>query len=294
MLPRFDLDQADRAWGHVLRRLPDEGPEHDLWTAWDLASLVEGGLGEIIDGRTLDLEARRTWAARLGGDRMGRRAAHDAFSTGYWIVDDGEPIGTLGVWADSARGSDTLFLTSLYVEPARRGRALGAAALDAAFMAATAQGLAGLRLETHWTWQRSLRWYLRRGWWIRNWKHAITLTRRRDWPAYEVRIGADEATFAVGGQVWVQARRAGDRLALPVDAHASEALHASATLATHLACAGWPLIRSDAAWEQRWYSSDVGGPEGLAAKIGIFERVAREQGWRVETPKIPGVDPEAD
>ena len=92
MLPRFDLDQADRAWGHVLRRLPAQGPEHDLWTAWDLANLVEGGLGEIIDGRTLDLEARGTWAARLGGDRVCRRAA---------------------------------------------------AALDAAFVAATAQGLAG-------------------------------------------------------------------------------------------------------------------------------------------------------
>ncbi|MEU6142244.1 hypothetical protein ABZ848_17970 [Streptomyces sp. NPDC047081] len=31
-------------------------------------------------------------------------------------------------------------------------------------------------------------------------------------------------------------------------------------------------------------SCDIGQPEGLAYKIGIFERVAAEDGWRVESP----------
>jgi GNAT superfamily N-acetyltransferase len=189
-------------------------------------------------------------------------------------------------------GSDTLFLTSLYVEPRNRGRGLAARALDAAYRAAVAQGLAGLRLETHWTWQTSLRWYLRRGWWIRNWKHAIALTRRSDWPAYEVRFDGDDATFGLDGSVLLRARRTGRRLTLT--SSSKHDLHATATFAAHLACAGWPLVRSERDWQQRWHSSDVGGPEGLAVKIAAFERHATEQGWRVDTPRIPGLDYDAE
>ena len=43
-------------------------------------------------------------------------------------------------------------------------------------------------------------------------------------------------------------------------------LLARATLAVHLAAG----------------HSDIGQPEGLAYKIGIFERVARESGWVVD------------
>lgn len=41
---------------------------------------------------------------------------------------------------------------------------------------------------------------------------------------------------------------------------------------------------TEAARADRW--CDIGGPEGLAYKIGIFECVAREDGWRVDSPYI--------
>lgn len=290
MLRTLDLDAAEPHWRHTLRRVGDAASEHDLWTGWDLASLAEGALGEVLDGARLDDASWRAWAERLG--RSPRRTAHDRFVTAYWIVDHDVPVGTLGVWADSAAGSDTVHLSSLYVAPAHRGRGLAERALDAAFAAVTAQGLAGLRLDTHWTWQRSLRWYLRRGWWVRNWKHAILLTRRADWPAYQVTVDGDLAVLSVEGRVAVSAQRDGDRLVLSVDRALRASTYATATLAMHLACAGWPLIRSDADWERRWHHADVGGPEGLAVKIGIFEQIARDQGWRVETPVLPGWRPE--
>jgi hypothetical protein len=55
-------------------------------------------------------------------------------------------------------------------------------------------------------------------------------------------------------------------------------------LALHLAVRGLPLVRgeTEAARADRW--CDIGEPEGLAYKIGIFERVAREDGWRVAGP----------
>ncbi len=37
----------------------------------------------------------------------------------------------------------------------------------------------------------------------------------------------------------------------------------------------------------RW--SDTGMPEGLACKIAIFEGYARHCGFRVDTPRIPGL-----
>jgi hypothetical protein len=53
--------------------------------------------------------------------------------------------------------------------------------------------------------------------------------------------------------------------------------------------AGWPLIRSEEAWERRWHWSGAGEPEGLAYKIEIFEAVYRERGFDVRTPRIPGI-----
>ena len=61
------------------------------------------------------------------------------------------------------------------------------------------------------------------------------------------------------------------------------------TFAVQLALAGWPLIRSEEDWEKRYHSSDAGQPEGLAYKIEIFEAVARERGFYVRTPRIPGL-----
>jgi hypothetical protein len=61
-------------------------------------------------------------------------------------------------------------------------------------------------------------------------------------------------------------------------------LYARSTSALHLAVRGRPLVRGEEEWERARLSCDVGEPEGLAYNIGVFERVAREDGWRVEGP----------
>lgn len=42
-------------------------------------------------------------------------------------------------------------------------------------------------------------------------------------------------------------------------------------------------------WSQRHDWSDAGEPEGLAYKVGVFEQVALEAVWKVETPTISGL-----
>jgi hypothetical protein len=60
--------------------------------------------------------------------------------------------------------------------------------------------------------------------------------------------------------------------------------YATSTLALHLAVRGWPLVRGEEEWAKARWWCDIGEPEGLAYKIGVFEETAREAGWRVESP----------
>jgi hypothetical protein len=94
----------------------------------------------------------------------------------------------------------------------------------------------------------------------------------------------------------VRAHRRGDVLELgdpPASLAGDERLgeaywHADSTLALALALHGFPLVRSRAEWD-RSYFADAGAPEALAYKITIWEAWARKRGWRVETPRIPGL-----
>lgn len=92
----------------------------------------------------------------------------------------------------------------------------------------------------------------------------------------------------------VEARRQGDLLELDTqyrqDDHWELDLYGVGTMSVLLALAGWPLVRSEAHWAKRHYSSDMGDPEGLAYKIGIFEEVARDYGWSVETTQVRGLE----
>jgi GNAT superfamily N-acetyltransferase len=141
-------------------------------------------------------------------------------------------------------------LSSLYVRPSVRRTGIARRTLDWVYEAAVGEGLGGIRLDTHWTWQRAARYHLHRGLWVWSWKHSIGFMRHSSLPRYEFRAG-------------------------------------TGTLALRLAVDGRPLIRSEEAWQQAPRHSDIGTPEGLAYKIRIFERVARDHGWRVATPAIP-------
>ncbi|MPY50716.1 hypothetical protein FPZ41_19890 [Streptomyces sp. K1PN6] len=61
-------------------------------------------------------------------------------------------------------------------------------------------------------------------------------------------------------------------------------LYARSTLALHLAARGRPLVRGEEERARAHQWCDIGEPEGLAYKIGVFEQVARKDGWRVESP----------
>jgi GNAT superfamily N-acetyltransferase len=194
-------------------------------------------------------------------------------------------------------GLDLISISSLYVDPAVRRRNIARHALEAVFGAAIANGAGGIRLDTNWTWQPSVRFYARIGMWVWMWKHNLVLTWQPELPPYRVEIGTSQAHFLIeqDGQ-WrsvVTARHLGDRLGWEphdLEGQSRAVLRCiPGTFALHLALAGWPLIRSEETWARRHDWSDAGEPEGLAYKIEIFEAVDRQRGFEVHTPRIPGL-----
>ncbi|MDX2541224.1 GNAT family N-acetyltransferase [Streptomyces sp. WI04-05B] len=281
-----------------------EGHRFDLW---DLASLAEGALGECADPDSLTASHEKRLRLRLGA--TGRAHAHnDDYCRRYWIRDPSEdtgggrprgPLGTVAVdtWPS---GVGSLRVSSLYVHPVARRRGLASSTLDTVYEACRAEGLHGFRLDTCWTWQRSVRYYLNRGLWVTSWKRALGLARLSYLPRYEVRETEGELTFLVadpeanapGAAVPLLVAGAADgrlrlreteRYARTRDELNAVRHYALSTLALHLAVRGLPLVRGEEEWAEalagRW--CDIGDPEGLARRIEAFEQVARDDGWRL-------------
>lgn len=274
---------------------------------WDLASLAEGALGECTDPDSLTASHEKRLRLRLG--TSGREYEHnDDYCRRYWIWDAAEdravgrprgPLGTIAVdtWPS---GVGSLRVSSLYVHPVTRRRGLASSTLDTVYEACRAESLHGFRLDTCWTWQRSVRYYLNRTLWVTSWKHALGLARLSYLPRYEVRENGGELTFLVANP---DLRAPGDMVPLLVadtvdgrlrlreteqyartrDELNAVRYYARSTLALHLAVRGLPLVRGEEEWAEavsgRW--CDIGDPEGLARKIEVFERVARDDGWRL-------------
>jgi GNAT superfamily N-acetyltransferase len=273
-----------------LRPVPHS--EGRRFSRWDLASFAEGALGEVVEPEGLTPSGETRLRERLG--EAGRVYEHDdRWSRRYWLVGAAGVVGTIavGMWP---RGWGCLGVSSLYVHPSARRRGVAGRALETVYEATLAAGLNGIRLDTHWTWQDAVRYYLGRGMWVANWQHCLSLEKVVDRPAYEVRDSGDELGF------WIEedrqraalllAERDGEWLRLretdlhrrieeEQELHSGMLFHAQATFALHLAVRGWPLVRR--------VGCDIGGPEGLARKLRIFEKTAREDGWRVEMPTLP-------
>lgn len=294
-------DQALRVHERLAAR-PELCPvafgEGRRFALWDLASLAEGALGQCVDPDSLTVAGEKRWRLRLGS--AGREHARsDNFRKRYWIcLPDSRhgPVGTIAVdtWP---MGAGALRVTSLYVHPVARRKGIASAVLDAVYAACLAEGLHGFRLDTYWTWQQTLRYYLGRGLWVTSWKHALGLARLSYLPRFEVRQSADELTFLATDSVGAMAPllvagSAGGRLYLReteqyrrmADERDAVRLYARSTLALHLATRGRPLVRGEEERARAHWSGDIGEPEGLAYKIGVFEEMAREDGWRVESP----------
>ncbi|MDW4907929.1 GNAT family N-acetyltransferase [Streptomyces sp. ADMS] len=283
---------------------PAEGHRFGLW---DLASLAEGALGECTDPDSLTPSHEKRLRIRLGAS--GREYEHnDDYCRRYWIRDPfkdregGRPRGPLGTVAVDTwpSGVGSLRVSSLYVHPVARRRGLASSTLDTVYEACRAESLHGFRLDTCWTWQRSVRYYLNRGLWVTSWKHALGLARLSYLPRYEVTENQGELTFlaanpdlcapgvmvpllvadAVDGRLRL---RETEQYARVRDELNAVRYYARSTLALHLAVRGLPLVRGKEQWAEavagRW--CDIGDPEGLARKIEVFEGAAREKGWRL-------------
>lgn len=278
-----DIDAAHR-------QLVDEGiltpaDDEDLWADCDLASFAENRLGEVVDPRKLDAARRVDWIARATDEPLWPPAARK-HERCYWLLDDGRPAGTIAI-ATSTLFANLVRLSSIYVFPDLRRRGIAGRALDR--IERCLPPASGIRLETCWTWQATLRFYLQAGFWVRGWKRDIDLWRAADLPTAHIDIADAHATLRVDGTPLVHAERHEDRLTR-YDFTANEpfVLDARSTLAVVLALSGWPLLSSPQSWQPGWHG-DAGNPEGLADRILRWQAHARRQHWRVDTPRIPGL-----
>ncbi|NUP09359.1 MAG: GNAT family N-acetyltransferase [Polyangiaceae bacterium] len=280
----------------VLEPLEMGGHDERAWADCDLASFAENRLGDGTDPRGIDETGRAWWRSRATTEPEYLPHRRD-YERCCWILDGDERAGTIAL-ASSTLGGLNMRIASLYVYPTFRGRGLGRDALRKVAERLEERDL-GLRLNTNWTWQRTVRGYLRMGMWIRMWKRDLEFRFRVSDPAPIVAIEGAQASLSVPSNghlvTLLAARREGDRLILEErdDAGVGRleelAWDAWGTLALELAMRGWPLVRSQKDWEACHYS-DGGAPESLAHRIPAWEAWDRAHGWKVETPRIAGLD----
>jgi len=100
---------------------------------------------------------------------------------------------------------------------------------------------------------------------------------------------------SVGDRAIIVARRTGERLKFRAAPKLDFDLWlpAEMTFSVALALRGFPLITTDEEWAEQLEEgfSDGGGPVALAFKIQGWEAWARERGWRVDAPRVPGLPP---
>lgn len=256
------------------------------WLAFELASLAEGEFGQVLDPEALTAEQRREWIGRLGEWLLS--VAPPRYSTRLWIRENGAILGTLAV--NESIGTPWVKLASLYVLVRARGRGIATRVLSLAQEAAILAGGVGIGLETSWVQARPLKLYLKIGFWVRHWKDDINLMRGPVLPEYSVEFTGDTATFAVrGGPTFVATRRGTELEWTQEQTSARYSVDAIATFAMHLAIAGFPLVRSQEAWDHAGMGGDVGGPELLAHKIRHWEAWARSRDRQVLSAPIPGL-----
>ncbi|MEA3643116.1 MAG: GNAT family N-acetyltransferase [Lamprobacter sp.] len=273
-----------------------------LWRACELCSFLDHRVenpAALLDPRAMTEADIDIWSERLllPDERITDPRKFDWYQS-YWLVADGIRLGTLAlqVW-DWGWAGPHLGFASLYVFPECRQQGHAKRVLKALFAAVEQVGLSALRLETDWLWPSAVRLYLKGGFAVVNWKHALSLVRWREQPAPQVRVrqAGMDLLSEHDQKPLITATRNGKQLCW--QDHRSEAerkdetqwLRWEPTLALWLALHGWPLIRSEQTWADRMRWMDAGMPEGLAHKIQHWEAYARHHGLPVRTQRIPGL-----
>lgn len=292
--PDIEAEQAELVASGVLRPVVLGSVEEQQWLDCDLASLAENRLGDATEPRALDDNRRAEWLARALREKPWPPGARE-YEHCYWLLDRGEHAGTIALGKSSLGGS-FVRVTSLYVFASHRGRGIARMALERLRDGLGPYGL-GVGLDTSWTWQRTVRFYMNLGMWVRSWKRDLAFQWDAATPSPRIEVGQDRATLSIcrdrGGDILlVAAERDGDRLRIE-ELHGLgdlEHLHLDAlsTLGLALALGGWPLVRSREAWDE-CRVSDFGPPESLAYKITIWEAWHHKHGWQVQTPRILGL-----
>lgn len=280
----------------IIEPLSTDEEDTKTWMLRELASLAEGHLHVQLDITRLSEKDRLAYERRVSYDSRPLPSPHGGYFRPFWLLAGVQRVGTIAI-GTMYYGSDLVSIASLYVDPAERRRNIARRALEGVFRVALSNDAGGIRLDANWTWQPAVRFYARIGMWVRMWKHNLVFTWQPDLPPYRVEIDGSQARFLIHQEdQWravVTARNLGERLgweAGDLESLPMETSHCiPGTFALHLALAGWPLVRSEKAWEHRHYWSDSGEPEGLAYKIEIFEAVFRERGFEIRTPRLPGL-----
>jgi GNAT superfamily N-acetyltransferase len=274
-----------------LARVAAETPEDTAYfLAAEVAAVLEHRRGGVVDPATLSLD---DVAALRDSERAMLTDLELVPRPGALVLLEGdERIGT--VCFDDFEGmSPYAQVSSLYVAPAWRGRGVASELLDGLALL-LAPAYVGLSLTTYWSWQPAVRFYLRHGCVVRQWKHGLVFLWRTPALRWQVDFAGDVATFT-----WTQtnrpprtwtARRRGDWLdwmePTPFDSDWSDG---TMTFALLLALRGWPIARSPEALDEGWRWMDCGYPEGLATRIERWEAWDRHHGYRVETPRLPAL-----
>jgi GNAT superfamily N-acetyltransferase len=285
----------------VLRPVSGEA-ESALWVNCDLANMVEGSFNVALDPLRLTNGEKVYWLKRLVTCYQSPpiQDSND-HSLRYWMTGDDQPIGTVMLELVES-DEETVHLFALYTFPSLRRQGVATRTLRAVHAAIVEAGLGGLRLDTYWTWQKSLRFYVDRHMWVSKWERNIELFWHASLPEYRVEALGDHATFSVRrGLGWtplLEATRQDDRLKIerprlifPFIGRRMSILRAYSlrTFAVALALGGWPLVRSERLRPVGWEGLRSGLPEGLAHKVEISEALARANNWEILTPRIPGV-----
>jgi ribosomal protein S18 acetylase RimI-like enzyme len=254
---------------------------------YELADAVAVRCGASVDPDELtDAELRAQWTKRaLEGEAMS-----EPFVAGrlpYWIVDNGERIGTIAFAALPAH-VPSLEISSVYVRPKFRRRGWASRILQTLKEAAFEVDFRRAILQVEWNNQDALQFYCAQGMWVSGWKKSIELYFAKDQHGWQVETDENEARFKVGGRVAAVAHKDGAYLGWSVKKSADKRV-LEQTAALQLALLRWPIIRSEKLWQEQvnkgW--SDDGPFEGFALRLRQMERHIRRKHWNLPRERNP-------
>jgi ribosomal protein S18 acetylase RimI-like enzyme len=271
--------------------VPLASADVDQYGLFELADAISVRCAAHIEPDALqDPQLRERWLQRaLQGEALSEPFTANRHP--YWIVDDGERIGTIAFAAAPAASAPTIEISSVYVLPKHRRKGWGSRALQTLRDAAFDCGFRRATLQVEWNNQDALRFYCAQGMWVAGWKNAIELYFSKDQPRWHVELQANEALFKVKGRVAGVALNQGHYLDWSAKKTSENPLKRplEQTAAVQLALLPWPIIRSDKLWQEQLHKgwSDNGPFEGFALRLRQFERHIRNKTWNLPAERNP-------